>query len=367
MRVRIETSVDKDSWDSMVARSPGGNIFQSASWAEFLKNYFGVKSFFLSAEDPKSGETLALLRAGRESPLNRLLFERPLRGLTLPLADRFTANLTWEAGPVILREQGKTEALNALFEAVETLCRDENVVALKDAWPSIYDLGKEQDSHTGRPGNFSIEQKATFLVDLTPDESALWVSLKGSARKCIRRTLEQNLSVRQIAGAEELSGYHDFIRRCREDRGLHTTSHRNLTEMWRVLHPAGMLEIFTCLDSGSELIGGLGIWRHAGVLYEWGSLQAPEARERKLFTSDLLKWAVIRWGHSTGCRLYDLAGVVPDPETADSKNRGIYQFKAKWGGRKVCFHSYTKNYKPSRHRLLESGKKLLRTVRGSRS
>ena len=346
----------------MVSRSPGGNIFQSATWAEFLKSYFGVKSFFFTVEDSKSGDPVVLLRAGRESPLNRLLFERPLRRLTLPLADRFTANLTWEAGPVILCEKGKAEALDALFEAVDTLCRDENVVALKDAWPGIYDPGKEQDPGLDWPGNFSTEQKATFLVDLTLDEPALWSSLKSSARKCIRRTLEQNLRVRRIASTEELSGYHDFVRRCRQDLRLHTTTLGNLTEMWRVLHPAGMLEIFTCLDSRGELMGGLGIWRHAGVLYEWGSIQAPEARERKLYTSDLLKWEVIRLGHSTGCRLYDLAGVVSEPERADSKNRGIYQFKAKWGGRKVYFPSYTKNYKPSRQRLLESGKKLLRTL-----
>jgi hypothetical protein len=365
LRVSIETSADKDEWDRIVAGSPDGNIFQSAAWAEFIQSYLGVKSFFFRVEDSKSGETVAILRAGRESPLNRLLFERPLRKLTLPLADRFTANLTWEAGPAFLRRQGKAEALEALFEAVDTLCRDENLVALKDAWPSIYDLDQVQEPGPDWPGNFSTEQKATFLIDLTPDETALWSSLKSSARKCIRRTLEQGLKIKRISSAEELRGYHDFVRRCREDLGLHTTTLRNLTEMWRVLHPAGMLEIFTCLDSGGELMGGLGIWHHAGVLYEWGSIQAPAARERKLYSSDLLKWEVIRWGHSTGCRLYDLAGVVPDPETAESKHRGIYQFKSKWGGRKVYFSSYTKNYKPSRYRLLESGKKLLRTLRGS--
>jgi len=364
LRVSIETSVDSQEWDRMVAGSPGGNIFQSASWAEFMRSYFGVKSFFFRVEDSRSGETVAILRAGCESPLNRLLFERPLRKLTLTLARRFTANLTWAAGPVFLRGRGKAKALKALFEAVDRLCREKNLVALKDAWPSIYDPGQVQEPGADWPGNFITDRKATFLIDLTLDETALWNSLKSSARKCIRRTLEQGLRIRRIASAEELRGYHDFILRCRENLGLPVTTLRNLTEMWRVLHAAGMLEIFTCLDSRGELLGGLGIWRHAGVLYEWGSVQAPEAKERKLYSSDLLKWEVIRWGHSTGCRLYDLAGIVPDFETADSKNRGIYQFKSKWGGRKVCFLSYSRSYKTSRYRLLESGKKLLRALRG---
>ena len=363
MRVRIETSVDRDSWDGKVAGSPGGNIFQSAAWAGFLNSCFGVKNFFFTVEDSKSGETLALLRAARESPLNRLLIERPLARLSTALADRFTACLTWEAGPVILRSRGTAEALHALFEAVDTLCRDENIVALDGAWPSIYDPGSEQEPGTDWPEYFSMRQKATFLLDLTPEESALWSGLKSSARKCIRRTLEQGLTTRRIAGEEELGNYCDFVRRCRQNLGLPGTALRNLTEMWRVLHPAGMLDIFTCRDSSGRLMGGLGVWRHAGVLYEWGSIQAPEARERKIYSSDLLKWEVIRWGHSTGCRLYDLAGVVPDPDASDSKNRGIYQFKSKWGGEKVCFPCYSRNYKPSRQRVLESGKKLLRALR----
>ena len=363
MRVRIETSVDRESWDGKVAGAPGGNIFQSAAWAGYLNGFFGVRSFFFTVEDSKSGETLALLRATRESPLNHLLIERPLARLTMALADRFTACLTWEAGPVILRSRGRAETLQALFEAVDKLCRDENIVALDSTWPSIYDPGGEQQPGTGWPEYFSKRQKATFLLDLTPAESALWSGLKSSARKCIRRTLEQGLTTRRIAGESELRDYHDFIRRCRQSLGLPGTALRSLTEMWRVLHPAGMLEIFTCSDSGGRLMGGLGIWRHAGVLYEWGSIQAPEARERKLYSSDLLKWEVIRWGHSNGCRLYDLAGVVPDPDTSDNKNRGIYQFKSKWGGGKVCFPCYSRNYKPSRQRVLESGKKLMRALR----
>jgi len=286
-----------------------------------------------------------------------------LNRFTIPLADRLSAHLSWEAGPVFLTAEGKSEALTLLLEAVEKLCRDQGIVALQGAWPGIYSLEKEnQLDQVWLSAGYCPEQRSTFLVDLRADEQTLWRNLKSSARKSIRRTVEQGLTVRRIIEPGELSEYHDFLCRCREALGLATFSLRNLTEMWRVLFPAGMLEIFYIRYRGA-LAGGLGIWHHAGVIYEWGSLQAPEAKELKLYCSDLLKWEVIRWGHSKGCRLYDLAGVVTDPSHSGDKERGIYQFKAKWGGKQQRFPAYSKCFKPFRHALLKEGAKVFRKLR----
>ncbi|MBN2289727.1 MAG: GNAT family N-acetyltransferase, partial [Candidatus Glassbacteria bacterium] len=145
--------------------------------------------------------------------------------------------------------------------------------------------------------------------------------------------------------------------------GLRSTSLRNLTEMWRILRPAGMLEIFLASRQG-ELLGGLGVWQHAGVVVEWGSVQSERARVEKLYCSDLLKWEVIRWGHGRGYRLYDLAGVAPDPDRADPKKRGIYQFKAKWGGRYRESQVFFKPLKPLRHKILKLGSSLARKLLG---
>jgi len=46
LKVRVSTSVDPGYWDSLVASSPEGSIFQTATWALFLNDYLGVKSFF---------------------------------------------------------------------------------------------------------------------------------------------------------------------------------------------------------------------------------------------------------------------------------------------------------------------------------
>ena len=111
MRVRIENSVDESEWDGLVASSPWGNIFQSSAWATFEKDYLRVRSFFFIVEESSGGKPLAILRAGRESPFNRHLFERPLNRLTVPLADRLSANLSWQGGPLFLEPEKRQESL----------------------------------------------------------------------------------------------------------------------------------------------------------------------------------------------------------------------------------------------------------------
>ncbi len=368
MRVVIDTSVDESRWDRLVAGAPGGHIFQSAAWAAFQREYFGVKNYFFTLEDSDSGRPLALLSARREFPFNRVLFERPLKSLTVPLADRLFAELRVEWGPVFLgslEQKDRAEMLSLFLDEAEKFCRGRGIISLKGTFGSIYE-DTENDhgiKDICQARGFQAVENATFLVDLRPDEDTLWRNLKQSARKSVRHGRDQGIKVERIKYDSELAPYHDFVCRCRRSLGLKTSGVRNFTEMWRVLRPAGMMEIFYA-SQDSELLGGLGVWHHAGVIFEWGSVQSEKARQEKLYCSDLLKWEVVRWGHEAGYRLYDLAGVEPDLDQVDPKKRGIYQFKAKWGGVYRLYNTYTRPFKPVRYKILKSSTSLARKLFG---
>ena len=64
--------------------------------------------------------------------------------------------------------------------------------------------------------------------------------------------------------------------------------------------------------------------------------------ESGIYGQDLLKWRLMQWGREHGFRVYDLMGV--NPHSTDPKERGIFQFKAKWGGDLVEFPVFSKSY-----------------------
>lgn len=371
MKVKVETTVDNSRWDSLVASSPGGHIFQSATWAEYQREYLGTRNCFFTVEDPDSGRVLALLYAFRESPFNRALFEKPLSSITVPLADRLSAELNIRYGPVYLGSpdmEVKKEMLGLLIEELEYYCRRQGIVSIRGDFNSIYEsFGEDNaDSYVRdtllAAGYVQAGQEATFLVDLRRDEDTLWNNLKPSVRNKIRRGRDQGISIENIKEDAELSSYYEFSCRCRHSLGLKSYSLRNFSEMWRILQPAGMLEIYCAVYEG-ELLGGLGVWLHAGVMVEWGAIQSERARVEKLYCSDLLKWEAIQNGRASGYRLFDLSGVSPDPERADSKSKGIYDFKSKWGGEFLRFKNYSKTFRPLRKKVIETGLNLAKKLR----
>ncbi len=54
---------------------------------------------------------------------------------------------------------------------------------------------------------------------------------------------------------------------------------------------------------------------------------------RNVMPNYLMQWEMIRWAHSTGCRVYDFLGISGDLEHEDSPMFGLYRFKRGFGGR----------------------------------
>jgi len=55
--------------------------------------------------------------------------------------------------------------------------------------------------------------------------------------------------------------------------------------------------------------------------------------------------------------------VVPQPESADPKQKGIYQFKDKWGGAFRLYRVYSKPFKRIRATVIQKGLGLIRRLR----
>lgn len=335
MEVKITDSVEKSAWDAAVSSHPAGTIYQTVLWAEYMKKYVKADPLYVTA---KEGEKIVgTLLFFREGLGQRRVFESSLSAAILPVIKTMAPVGNWIHGPLISSGyHSKEKVLAGILREIESFSKG---MKIKEAIVPIHDKDYEWMTPVFSKFGFSQKQWATFLVDLTADEDALLSRLSKKGRKAIRSANEQNLTVTRATKEEELREYYQILTTHRQTLGLQTYSFENLSEMWGHLHENGKMEVFLAKE-GERIIAGLGILAFNGVITEIMSAQSDYAIEKKLFGSDIIKWEIIKWGHSAGYKTYDLTGVSPSPK--DPKEEGIYNFKAKWGGELITYPIFSR-------------------------
>ncbi len=76
-----------------------------------------------------------------------------------------------------------------------------------------------------------------------------------------------------------------------------------------------------------------------GYINEFGIARTKKDSEGKLYSQDLLKWHIIKWGKNNNLKYYDLTGVNPYPQ--NEKEKGIFRYKEKWGGKLITYNRVT--------------------------
>ncbi len=199
---------------------------------------------------------------------------------------------------------------------------------------SVHPLAKDEGELVN--AGFKETKWATFLIDLTKDKDELWNKVNKSARKLVRRTLENGVTVRQINDAEEFDGYQRLVNENRRRNKVKEYPYSRA--WWDCLVSNGLGRVFVAELDG-ELLGGLSVSLYNGYVNEWGAALSDKAREEKIYASDAIRWSVIEWAKVNGARYYDLTGVNPSPKNA--KEEGIYRFKEKWGGTLYKYSEYS--------------------------
>jgi len=190
---------------------------------------------------------------------------------------------------------------------------------------------------------FSATVRGTFHIDIEQSQEQLWNNLKKAARKAVKKCQRQAVEVRCIESLEDLERYYRLLAKAREQMGFFTNPFHVHEKRWEHLHNTGTMEIFIAEQNG-EILAGLGLLFFNGLMTEIGSAQADRCRLEGIYAGDALKWEIIQWGKARGMRCYDLAGVNPDLDNADEKEKNIYRFKEKWGGKLVKYDNFNKHY-----------------------
>jgi len=142
------------------------------------------------------------------------------------------------------------------------------------------------------------------------------------------------ITVERISTPADLRSYYSFAKCCSRRYGTNDLLFEAFEIPWRCLRPTGIFETFLACYQNAP-IAGLSVWGYGDQVMEIGSYQSQEGYQRKLQGPDLIKWEIIKWAKEQGVLEYDLAGVNPIAVT--HKDRGIRQFKEKWGGRAMTY------------------------------
>jgi len=322
-RIEVEASLKPfDEWNEFLARNPFGTFFQTSFYADYAEHDAGLQPFFLRAKQNERVAGQLLLLKG--SKFHGLLANKPFSSFTTKIARSLLPAFHWVYGPVA---ESENAALALLKKAVEVSRKK-----IRECSPHPLQQFENAFARAG----FKPKKWGTFIIDLSLSESELWKNVDHSARKLVNRTLEQ-VDVKQVEDEKELLAYYNVLNENRKRVGV--TPYRYSSLLWKIWRESGTGAVFIAVEKNSgRVLAGLGVSFFNGFLNEWGAGTSNYAIENHVYAQDAIKWSVIKWAKEKNFRFFDLTGVNPNP--AGEKEKGIYQFKQKWGGKLVEYNEY---------------------------
>lgn len=348
--------MDLNWWDDHLQRSPSAIIFQSSVWSLYYRRYTYRKPWYCVARDGVQIVGLLLLFEG-------VIWPGPFAdGGTFaslrPVAQRMLNGLGWSFGPVVLDESRRAEIVSAILQQVYVFAREQRLICAQQVTTPVGTDTTEQIS-VFRDAGYSAKKWATYVVDLTVPEEQLWNNLKGGgvSRTPVRKAERMGVIVRLAESEQDLRRFYDIMNEHSRLNGIYQTQYERWALMAETLQQE--MKLFLAEQDG-QAIAGAGVLCYNGSGYLFRPVQAAYCYEQKVYAGDLLQWTIIKWGHQQGMRFYDLAGVSPLPTNA--KERGIADFKAKWGGRYIEYYEYYRTYRPIHHAMVRQARHLAERV-----
>ncbi len=230
----------------------------------------------------------------------------------------------WFYGPVIINNDSRDEIYQKLGELLLGL--KGKVIG------SIHPLDMQESVLDQM--SFRKQQWGTFLIDLREDKEKLWSMVdRKSARAMVNKAKEKGVTV-NVVTEKDLKEFYDLFIESRTMSNVPLNFYYEDIYEWYILKEAGVIGLLARKD-GIPLAASF-ISTFNNYILESAVCRSRYDAQKQLYGSDLIKWYIIEWGHEHKCDYYDLAGVNPTP--SDSKEKGIYGYKSKWGGK---FMQYT--------------------------
>ncbi len=301
---------DPSDWDAFVESSDPGSYLQLAAWAE-VKAVNGWSGHRLHAGDAIGAQILVR----RPRPLPWAFAYAP-RG---PVAQ------TWSAEEIGgFTDQVRSE-LPPVAGRVSHLRIDPEIeldgppVAGPDG-----SLRRALRQAGWRPAP-PIQPASSRVIDLRPDEDALWGDLRKKWRQYVNKAKAGGVIVVDAEG-DRLGEFYRIYRETADRAGFLIRTEQAYRDVWDAYRPAGRARLLFAQSADGEPLATLFLVRCGPRVVEpYGGMTQAGADSRANY---LLKWEAIRTSRAQGATSYDLWGLATG---------GIAHFKTGFGGREVRY------------------------------
>jgi lipid II:glycine glycyltransferase (peptidoglycan interpeptide bridge formation enzyme) len=333
MGLTVVDSLDIVAWRQFVDRHPQANIFHTPEMFQVFAQATGHRPM-LEAVVGDEGEVLALLL-----PVQVTLRDGLFRRLT-------TRSIAY--GSVLCAPD--SVGLEALALLLRTYTRDAGHAALFSELRNLSDLSAIQP--VLNECGFAYEEHLDYLIDLNCSPEQVLQNIGPRTRKHIRRALRKgNVTVEQVTNRNQIIDWYDLVRKTYEAARVYLADRSLFEAAFDILHPRGMIRFWlarigtTYAAASAELV-------YKDVVYGWyGGMDRAYAED---LPGELLMWHILEWGAEAKYKTYDFGGAGKPGEAY-----GVRDFKAKFGGRLVCFGRNIYIHAPGLLRLSTLGYRIL--------
>ena len=178
---------------------------------------------------------------------------------------------------------------------------------------------------------------ATFIIDLKQGIDKLYNSLKKDDRYYIRNSEKLGLEFEVVESKDSLYEFKDLKLDAFKQEGRKTDGNpkKFYDAHWDLLDKEGLEQLFVARKNG-ETMGGI-----LTLIFQKHVIQHALVNSPKMdLVGTFLTWNTIKWAIKNDLHTFDFAGVDPNPKT--KKEKGIYYYASKWGGKLYDYSVYTK-------------------------
>jgi lipid II:glycine glycyltransferase (peptidoglycan interpeptide bridge formation enzyme) len=257
--------------------------------------------------------------------------------LTKPIP--FTGFSTMYAPRGPLFNPSDKETLKALLKSLRIKAKEKHAVFLRiDPNISEETILKNGDSfvehgfiHLKHRWTFWNTPRDVYRIDLTKvhTENELFKTLDRQARKAVRKSRKQGVTVRHATSLNELDIFYKFFKEFTVEKGFMSRSYAYQKSLWKEYVMRGNGKLFVAVYK-NQIVGGLiclifgkkCLAMHMGTPYKYQHLRS----------NDAYVWEAIKWAKEKGCIWFSFRGVGTTPTQE--------KFKRKFGPKVVSLAGY---------------------------
>jgi peptidoglycan pentaglycine glycine transferase (the first glycine) len=324
----ISDKLIDSEWDSFVKSVPRGDHLQSSPWAAFKASYDWSPIRILIKRD---GVIIAGVQILRRRVFGVLTIAHALQG---PVISSYEP---WLLETIMQQLAQFTRANNISYLVIQPACDCSAIDVL--------------EKNGFRISPFLAGTRATLIIDLSQELSALLKKMRRTTRNNIRIGYDQGIWIRE--GREnDLPFFHRLLEVTgRRHKGV-SESKEYYLGLWKSLEPSGHVKLFLAGYQADILSGVLLVpYGNTAVMKAFGW----RGGRRRLRPNELLIWRAIGWSKENGFLNFDLNGIAVSAARAlqsgqslpESEKSTTTRFKLGFGGSIVLLPA-TYEYIPQR-------------------